>query len=290
MSTTKHDRDNRVVTTKLEGTDSMQSATAKQATKRISKTDTLPGYIYHTAFADKSAKQQFDPEPLTVDPIDYDDRYMPDDVTRDHTQRMHYAAHRMRTARSRNELTRWTNAYHTLRDRVVLGNRKLIYRAVRRRLAVQNLAEDMIGDCQIVLMQAVAAFNPWLGIRFSTYAYTCLVRALSRSAQRMNTDWLARSVSFEALPDGEPMQRAQFSTETHGAVEIPIDEYLRHEHPLLSEREKLILTHRYLLGEQPANQTLERVGEALGLSKERVRQVQASALSKLRAALAPAAV
>jgi DNA-directed RNA polymerase sigma subunit (sigma70/sigma32) len=32
---------------------------------------------------------------------------------------------------------------------------------------------------------------------------------------------------------------------------------------------------------------LEKVGEAMGLSKERVRQVQASALCKLRKALAP---
>ncbi len=267
--------------------DDMQQAETANTSRRVSKTDSLPGYIYHNSFAEKSAKQRYDYEQLTVSPIDYDDRYMPDDITRDHAQRMHYAAHRMRVARNRTELTRWTNAYHTLRDRVVLGNRKLIYRAVRRRLATQNHAEDMIGDCQIVLMQAVAAYNPWLGIRFSTYAYTCLVRALSRLSQRMSTDWLTRSVSFEALPDGEPMQRSQLPQESHGATEYPIDEYLRMEHPLLSEREKLILTHRYLLSEQPAQQTLERVGEALGLSKERVRQVQASALNKLRAALAP---
>jgi RNA polymerase sigma factor (sigma-70 family) len=254
-------------------------------TRRTSRTGSLPSYLHHPSFADRTAKQAYDPAPLTENPVDYDDGYMPDEVTRDHARRMHFAAHRMHHARSGGELARWTTAYHTLRDRIVLGNRKLIYRAVRRRMAASNRAEDLIGDCHIVLIQAVAAFNPWLGIRFSTYAYTCLVRALSRLGQRAGTDWLARSVSLDALPDGEPRNR--LPADGHHATQIPIEEYLRDDHPLLSDREKLILTHRYTLHDDPAHQTLEQVGKALGLSKERVRQVQATALDKLRKALAP---
>ena len=257
-------------------------------TKRVSRTSTLPGYLYHPSFKDKTAKKEYDAEPLTTNPINYDEKYMPDDVTREHTKRMHYAAHRMHKAITPHELNRWTDNYHRLRDRVILGNRKLIYRAVRRRMAMASQTEDMIGDCHIVLLQAVAAFNPWMGIRFSTYAYTCLVRALSRLSQRQSTDWLTRSISFEALPDGEPRGRITNPSDTGGALQIPIDEFLRQDHPLLSDREKQILTHRFTLHESPVTRTLEQVGKALGLSKERVRQVQASALDKLRRALNPA--
>ena len=256
---------------------------ATPVTRRAQRTATLPSYVHHPDFPGKDARREFDPTDLVENPTDFDDRYMPDEVTRDHARRMHYAAFRMHQARTPAELSRWQRAYHTLRDRIVLGNRKLIYRAVRRRMTAQNRAEDMIGDCHIVLIQAVAAYNPWLGIRFSTYAYTCLVRALARMSQRLATDWLARSMSLESLPDGEP--RGKFHPEPHAAGMVRIDEYLRDDHPLLSDREKKILARRFSMTADPADQTLEKVGLALGLSKERVRQVQASALGKLRRAL-----
>jgi RNA polymerase sigma factor (sigma-70 family) len=253
-------------------------------TRRAPKTATLPSYVIHPAFSERTAKRQFDPAPLLDDPINYDDKYMPDDVTRDHAKRMHFAAHRMHHARTPADLAHWQGVYFALRDRIVLGNRKLIYRAVRRRMAVSNRADDMIGDCHIVLIQAVAAFNPWMGIRFSTYAYTCLVRALARLSQRLSTDWLARSMSLDVLPDGEPGGKVY---EPHTAGQVRIDEFLRDDHPLLSPREKAIISRRFCLTEDTANQTLEKVGKAMGLSKERVRQVQASALGKLRRALLP---
>ncbi len=258
-------------------------ATPAPVTRRANRTATLPSYVFHPTFSLAESRRELDPAELLDSPVNFDDRYMPDEVTRDHARRMHYAAHRMHHARTASELARWQRCYHSLRDQIVLGNRKLIYRAVRRRMAAQNRAEDMIGDCHIVLIQAVAAYNPWLGIRFSTYAYTCLVRALARMSQRLSTDWLARSMSLEALPDGEP--RGKFQPEPSNGGMFRIDEYLRDDHPLLSYREKMILAKRFSMGDDPANQTLEKVGKALGLSKERVRQVQASALGKLRRAL-----
>ena len=253
-------------------------------TTRVQRTPTLPSYILHPDFHVKASRRDYDPTTLLDEPIDYAEKYMPDDVTRDHARRMHYSGHRMRLARTPEELARWSRYMITLRDWIVLGNRKLIYRAVRRQVSMQHRAEDLIGDCHIVLIQAVAAYNPWMGIRFSTYAYTCLIRALARISQRLATDWLSRSMSLESLPDGEP--RGKMLTDTSSSLQVRIDEFLRDEHPLLSFREKMIIAKRFNMGDDPANQTLEKVGKAMGLSKERVRQVQASALGKLRKALA----
>jgi len=253
-------------------------------TGRVGRTETAPGYVHHPSFERPDAVREYDDKPARSGAADYDTSYMPDDVTRDHARRMHYAAHRLHAARTRGDRARWRETYLALRDRVVLGNRKLIYRAVRKCMAVSNRADDLIGDCHIVLIQAVAAFNPWLDIRFSTYAYTCLIRALSRLSQRHATDWLSRATSLDALPDGEPRRRPS-GDQLASSGSLAVEEFLRDDHPLLSDREKLILARRFRSVEGTDNPTLERVGRAMGLSKERVRQVQATALDKLRKAL-----
>jgi RNA polymerase sigma factor (sigma-70 family) len=208
---------------------------------------------------------------------------MPDDVTRDYAKRMHYAAWRSATAPDERGRAKWHRTYLQFRDLIVMGNRKLIFRAVRRWMPPSSLADDMIGDCQIVLIQAVAAYNPWMGIRFSTYAFTCLMRALSRLSQKQAGDRLARSMPLESLPDGEP--RDDTPEESPNSRLNRIDEYLRDGNDLLSTREKKVLARRFSLDESTKGGTLEQVGRELGLSKERVRQVQASALGKLRAVL-----
>jgi DNA-directed RNA polymerase sigma subunit (sigma70/sigma32) len=256
----------------------------KSVSRRMCRDTLLPSHVFHPDFLKRNAPAVYRAEDALNEARDYDSTYMPDEVTKNFSRRMHYAAHRMHTARTATDATKWQAVYHTLRDQIVLGNRKLIFRAVRRRLSMPHYAEDFVGDCHIVLIQAVAAFNPWLGIRFSTYAYTCLVRALSRLSQRMSADGNVRALALDSLPDGEP--RGKSGPPMSGPLFL--DEYLRDDHPLLTAREKSIISRRFSLKDDSDGQTLERVGKAMGLSKERVRQVQSSALQKLRIALSPA--
>ncbi len=255
-----------------------QSVPRKTVNKR-----TLPSYVRHQSFDLTSAAKTFDPQALLAEHADYRDSYMPDDITKEHARHMHYAAHRMHTAGSPAVYRKWHSHYIALRDRIVLGNRKLVYQAVRRRMGVSNFTDDLIGESQIVLIQAVAVFNPWLGIRFSTYAYTCLVRALARRARKFSTDWLTRALPLDQLPHAEP--QIDSMNEPAASHQVRIEDYLRDGHTLLSDREKQILSKRFQFDELRRLPTLEIVGRELGLSKERVRQVQFEALAKLRAAL-----
>lgn len=257
----------------------MTTLAARQASSRRTG---LPNFVYHESFADPRISRVYE-QPLETNAADYELKHMPDEMTREHARRMHYSAWRASTTEDAKQRAKYLANYVQLRDAIVLGNRKLIYRAVRRRMSITHRADDMIGECQIVLIQAVAAYNPWLGIRFSTYAYTCLVRALSRLSQRLATDWLSRSLPIEMLPDSELRGSHREEPSSNGSPRL--EDYLREDHPLLSAREKTILLRRFCLSEQTGLQTLEQVGKELGLSKERVRQVQASALDKLRQAL-----
>jgi RNA polymerase primary sigma factor/RNA polymerase sigma factor len=58
----------------------------------------------------------------------------------------------------------------------------------------------------------------------------------------------------------------------------------------LDSREQTIIIRRYGLDHQHEPQTLKEVGSALGVTKERVRQIEAKAMEKLRGAAAVEAV
>ncbi len=258
------------------------AATIELVTTKHRSEGNGPSYVIHPSFTDTTAATLFGP--VREDIRDENNSHMLDEVTRDRAQRMHYAAYRADHSVAKRTKDRWHAAYLSFRDQIVVGNRKLIYRAVRRWMPPSAYADDMVGDCHIVLIQAVAAYNPWIGIRFSTYAFTCLMRALSRLSQRHAADRLAHSVPLDALPHGEP---PDWTTEELPQVRLQrIDEFLREGNELLSAREKMVLSRRFSLDDRAASGTLEQVGKELGLSKERVRQVQASALGKLRKALA----
>lgn len=240
-----------------------------------------PHFIFHPSFEESDAEAVH-----VAAPVDHDDSrgFMLDDTTRDFAKRMHYAAWRASWATTRREATLWRRTYFQARNCIVVGNRKLIYKAVQKWASSGLQADDLVGECQIVLIKAVAAFNPWLGIRFSTYAFTCLMRALSRLSQRQAADRLSRSRSLESLPYGEPSCRD--SDELTDPRLVRLGEFFREDASLLTPREKLVISRRYHLNEiDQETETLEQVGRGLGLSKERVRQVQKAALFKLREAL-----
>jgi len=239
-----------------------------------------PSYLFHPSFEEPLAAEQYGQIPEAAD--DHAERHLPDDVTRACAMSMHYAAYRAEQAEDVEEARHWQGQYFTLRDLVIVGNRKLVFRAVRRWTGQADRTDDLIGECNLVLLRVVAVYNPWLGIRFSTYAYTCLVRALSRLSLRANNDRLGLVLSQEVL-DGSACESSLPDEPVSDRVRS-LTEYLRADHPLLSAREKTILTRRFSLADS-GGQTLEAVGADLGLSKERVRQVQVVALKKLRRAL-----
>lgn len=237
-------------------------------------------FVVHPSFLEKGANAIYGPD-AAVTP--YSGSYMPDEVTRQCCQRMHYAAWRL--SREKNSVRRgvWKQHYLSMRDLVVLGNRKLVFRAVRSWLSHGTDSDDLTGECQIVMIRSVAAFNPWLGIRFSTYAYTCLMRALSRMSQKSKSDRMSKAVTLDQFMDaGIAPASASDPGLRHEAC---VEDFFREGCDLLTAREKEVLANRFMLKDGTGRCTLEQVGKRLGLSKERVRQVETSALLKLRAAL-----
>src|SRR5262249_50298095 len=81
-----------------------------------------PNFIYDPDFDRPDAEAVFAGEEPPELPASPPGEHMADDVTRDHTRRMHYAAYRVRQALTPEEAADWKHRYHLLRDLVVLGN------------------------------------------------------------------------------------------------------------------------------------------------------------------------
>lgn len=242
-----------------------------------------PHYVWHPAFKTKAGAAEFAPDAAPTLVNEAALGFLPDEETRDIVRRMHYAAFRADKAKSNPERRQWKQTYFDLRDRVVLGNRKLIFRAIRKNSLVHQMADDLIGECDIIMIRAVAAYNPWMGIRFSTYAFTCLMRGLARLSRRVAAKRMLNFMPLDAAGEGalgaedaEPSISTEFK---------PIEEFFQAGNELLSYREKVVLKRRFGFTAEHHRSTLETLGADLGISKERVRQVQSSALAKLRQAL-----
>ena len=207
--------------------------------------------------------------------------HLPDEVTRELAKAMHYAAYRLREARDTIKAKHWRQRYVELRNQIVVGNRKLIFRAVHSRVRDPQLAEDCAAECHIVMIRAVAAYNPWLGIRFSTYAFTCLLRELTRFVQKQTKDRLRQAVSFDDSLVDDALESEVHDAEFHDS-DASLDKFFAAEHTLLDAREKHVLSQRFGFNSDGSTVTLKDIGSDLKISKERVRQLQNSALGKLR--------
>lgn len=96
-----------------------------------------------------------------------------------------------------------------------------------------------------------------------------------------------RDVSLDAAPDEEHPDRAVRDLATAGNVEEAIDAARSRAHvraavATLGERERAIITRRYLTDEP---ETLQDIGQDWGLSRERIRQLEARAMGTLKARL-----
>ena len=134
-------------------------------------------------------------------------------------------------------------------------------------------------------MRAVERFDYSLGNRFSTYATWAIINNFARTVHesvcyrdRFRTDsFQLFTAAADAPANRHEMEAAQ------SRRKMALDGILRR----LNDREREIIVCRYGLrrGDQP--QTLQQVGDVMGVSKERIRQIEARALSKLREAAAP---
>lgn len=169
----------------------------------------------------------------------------------------------------------WEQRWMAIRQHQVLKNMGLVYAVIGRFASSDIEREEKRSAGLTALLHSVDSFNPWLGFKFSTYAYHSIRRAIVM-ALRKETRFRGRTAQAEEWD--EP----SFVTNYDQAMSYQeVRQAMFENSAELDERERFVVSKRFPL-DGHSSLTLHEVGYSLGVSKERVRQIQIQALAKLK--------
>jgi RNA polymerase sigma factor (sigma-70 family) len=166
-----------------------------------------------------------------------------------------------------------------IRDHIIRANMRLVMSIVKKFVTPMQPFDDLLSDGICTLMDAVEKFDYDRGFRFSTYAYRSIVRNACRNAttvskqeSRVTRD--AESWAFE--------QEGDSTSATSDQVWSNVRELMASLLGQLDRREQFVIRSRYALGAHRKVRTFQCLADKLGVSKERVRQLEQRAVGKLR--------
>jgi RNA polymerase sigma factor (sigma-70 family) len=176
----------------------------------------------------------------------------------------------------------WHRRFEHFREYLVRTNLALVLAMAKRtRLGETDFAE-IVSEGNMALLRAVDKFNVERGFKFSTYACRAILKAFSRTAMKSSRHRTRFPVEFE--PD---LEKSDWSDRKRDMVEEDCVDELKQivDRNLaeLSDVEQTVIRRRFNWEQQEESPlTLEEVGKIIGVTKERVRQIQNKALIKIR--------
>jgi len=189
---------------------------------------------------------------------------------------------RVTTARGR-QMIRWYQCAMQARADLVRANLALVL-AMAKRTKIPNVEfGEVVSEGNMALLRAVEKFDVSRGFKFSTYACRAILKSFNRLATK--TGRYRQRFPTEYDPD---MERSDYDVnrteiERRDSVETVRDILVRNRAGL-SDVERTVVMERFAISRE-RKKTLAEVGKMVGLTNERVRQIQNVALGKIRAAL-----
>lgn len=168
-----------------------------------------------------------------------------------------------------------------VRRRIVESNLRLVATVCRKYSRNDQEFQEFVSEGLLILLAAIRKFDYSRGFRFSTYAYNAVQRELFRTSRRASR----RNQRFVLTPD-EVLSEVSESAGVKGGPEVDhaaiYESLMEAASGRLTDREESIVRRRFGTDKSGVTETLRDIAADLGLSKERVRQIQITALQKLQ--------
>ena len=173
-----------------------------------------------------------------------------------------------------------------VKNKIVQANLRLVVSIAKKHVDPNDDFFGLISDGNMSLIRASEKFDYSRGNKFSTYASWAIMKNFARTIpdEFKHRDRF-RTSSEEIFIGHEDRRADNFSAEIDQAARTDQIQKILHT---LDQREQQIIVRRFGLDHRFEPLTLKEVGEELGVTKERIRQLEARALDKLRAAASKA--
>lgn len=169
-----------------------------------------------------------------------------------------------------------------LKNQIARCNLRLVVSIAKKRVTPDQNFFELISDGNVSLLRAVEKFDFARGNKFSTYASWAIMKNFARTIPNEYRQRDRFRTSHDELFDMTQEERANPAKEET----LQQDRLSKIQRVLqkLDDRERQIIVGRFGLDHSQEPQTLKQVGAELGVTKERIRQIEARALNKLRLA------
>jgi RNA polymerase primary sigma factor len=193
-------------------------------------------------------------------------------------------------AKAAQEVLRWAHEALRTRNHILRANTSLVMAMARRTRTTGVELGDLVSEGNLALLRCVDKFDCSRGFKFSTYACRAIMSGFARlgaKTARYRTQFPAPFDPTFERSDYLDQKREDEARECVNGLRLILSSNAAE----LSKVEQRVLNARFALnrsGRGDASgkpRTLEQVGALLGVSKERVRQIQNRALRKLRMAI-----
>jgi RNA polymerase sigma factor (sigma-70 family) len=167
-----------------------------------------------------------------------------------------------------------------IKDHLISSNMRLVVAIAKRHAAQSDNFFELLSDGNMSLIRAVEKFDYSRGNKFSTYASWAIMKNFARSIPEEKRRRERYVTGHEDMFDAAPDTRSD-EQEVVSAVEqkkYQVNRLLEYLEP----RERQIIRMRAGLDNYSEGMTLEEIGQQLGITKERVRQLNVRIMTKLK--------